>query len=97
MTDLLRAPRVNVVSALKGFGYLVSTVSVVLLGILSWKSASEQPLLLACLILGMLASIAGMGLRWMSHRLEQKQKAEKETGDFPGDGAAMAAAHRAEA
>ena len=82
---------------LKGLGYLVSTVSVLLLGILSWKSASEQPLLRLCLILGMLASIAGMALRWLSHRLEQKQKAQGEAGDFPGDGAAVAIAREAEA
>jgi hypothetical protein len=80
---------------LKGLGYLVSTVSVLLLGILSWKSASEHPLLLACLILGMLSSITGMGLRWMSHRLEQKKKPQEKAGDFPGDGAAMAAAREA--
>ena len=66
------------VSALKGFGYLVSTLSVILLGIVSWKSASEQPVLFACLILGMLASVAGMSLRWISHRMEQKQKARDE-------------------
>jgi hypothetical protein len=83
------------VSTLKGLGYLVSTVSVLLLGILSWKSASEKPLLLACLILGMLASITGMGLRWMSHRLEQKEKPQKDAGDFPGDRAAVAAAREA--
>jgi hypothetical protein len=65
---------VNIVSALKGLGYLVSTMSVILLGIVAWKSASEQPLLFACLILGMLASVTGMGLRWISHRIEQKQK-----------------------
>ena len=83
---------------LKGLGYLVSTVSVLLLGILSWKSASEHPLLLACLILGMLSSITGMGLRWLSHRLEQKQKAEPpKPGHFPGDHVAMAAARRAKA
>jgi hypothetical protein len=63
------------VSILKGLGYLVSTASVILLGITAWKSASEQPLLLACLILGMLASVTGMGLRWISHRMEQKEKA----------------------
>ena len=87
----------NVVSLLKGLGYLVSTLSVLLLGILSWKSASEQPLLLVCLILGMLASISGMGLRWMSHRLEQQKKGPAEAGDFPGDGAAAAAAREAKA
>ena len=64
----------NVVSILKGAGYLVSTVSVLLLGVVSWKSASEQPLLFACLLLGMSASVCGMGLRWISHRLEQKEK-----------------------
>ena len=68
----------NIVSTLKGLGYLVSTVSVILLGIVAWKSASEQPVLFACLILGMLASISGMGLRWISHRMEQKQKAADE-------------------
>jgi len=83
------------VSALKGLGYLVSILSVILLGITAWKSASEQPLLFACLILGMLSSITGMGLRWMSHRLEQKKKPEAEAGDFPGDSAAMAAAREA--
>ena len=85
------------VSALKGFGYLVSTLSVVLLGITAWKSASEHPPLFICLILGMLASIIGMGLRWMSHRLEQKKKPPEEAGDFPGDGAAIAAARQAKA
>ena len=62
------------VSALKGLGYLVSTISVILLGIVAWKSASEDPLLFACLIAGMLASVAGMTLRWLSHRLGEKEK-----------------------
>ena len=77
----------NIVSTLKGLGYLVSTVSVILLGIVAWKSASEQPLLFACLILGMLASISGMGLRWISHRMEQKQKAADERAGAPARGA----------
>jgi hypothetical protein len=61
-------------SIIKGLGYLVSSLSVVLLGIVAWKSASEQPLLFACLIGGMLASIAGMTMRWISHRIEQRDK-----------------------
>jgi hypothetical protein len=65
-------------SMFKGLGYLVSTLSVVLLGIVAWKSASEQPLLFACLILGMIASVAGMALRWISHRIDQKEKARIE-------------------
>lgn len=62
------------VSRYKGAGYLTSTVSVVLLAIVSLKGAMKDPLLLAALIAGALASIAGMGLRWRSHRLEQREK-----------------------
>jgi hypothetical protein len=69
---------VNVASVFKGLGYSISTLSVLLLGIVAWRSASEQPLLLACLIAGMAASIAGMMLRWISHRIDQKDKARIE-------------------
>lgn len=62
------------VSTFKGLGYLVSTISVILLGIVAWKGAREEPLLLACLIAGMIASVAGMTLRWISHRLSEKEK-----------------------
>lgn len=65
----------NHISILKGAGYLVSTLSVLLLGLVAWKSASEQPLLLACLTGGMLTSITGMTLRWLSHRHEQHKNA----------------------
>jgi hypothetical protein len=61
-------------SVFKALGYLVSSLSVVLLGIVAWKSASEEPLLFACLVGGMLASISGMALRWISHRIEQRDK-----------------------
>lgn len=70
-------------SMFKGLGYLVSAVSVILLGIVAWKSASEQPLLFACLILGMIASVAGMGLRWISHRIDQKEKSSVTRGGDP--------------
>jgi len=58
---------------LKTSGYLVSTISVLLLGYVSWTSASKDPVLFACLILGMIASVAGMVLRWLSYRRERKQ------------------------
>ena len=61
-------------SSFKGLGYLISTVSVVLLGIVAWQSASRDPLLLICLIGGMASSVLGMSLRWISHRIEQKEK-----------------------
>jgi hypothetical protein len=65
------------VSLLKGLGYLVSTLSVILLGIVAWEGALEKPLLLACLIAGMAASVLGMWLRWLSHRRERREQAQK--------------------
>jgi len=56
---------------LKSLGYLVSVVSVLMLGAVSWKSASEHPLMLACLIGGMTTSIIGMALRWSSYVIEK--------------------------
>jgi hypothetical protein len=61
-------------SILKGLGYLTSALSVILLGIVSLEAAEKNPLLLACLVLGMVSSVAGMYLRWRSHRLEQHEK-----------------------
>jgi hypothetical protein len=58
----------------KGFGYLVSILSVFLLAAGSFKNAAQQPLLLVCLIAGMATSIAGMGLRYLSYRREQREK-----------------------
>ena len=66
----------RLVSDLKGMGYLTSTASVALLGAVSWQSATKSRWLMACLILGMLLSVAGMMLRWRSHRREQKEKDE---------------------
>lgn len=61
-------------SLFKGMGYLVSTLSVVLLGIVAWQGASENRLLMLCLVAGMATSILGMTLRWISHRIDQKDK-----------------------
>ena len=58
---------------IKTSGYLVSTLSVILLGIPAWKNASTNPLLMACLAGGMIASMAGMALRWWSYRLEKSR------------------------
>lgn len=60
---------------MKGLGYLISIVSVFLLAVPAFKSASEEPPMLLCLVAGMAASIAGMFLRWLSHR-RQKQEME---------------------
>jgi hypothetical protein len=59
---------------LKGAGYLTSTLSVILLAAVAWKSAVRDPVLFLCLLLGAATSVAGMFLRWKSHRLEQREK-----------------------
>jgi hypothetical protein len=57
----------------KTAGYLISTVSVVLLAIVSWPKAKESPFLLACLIGGALTSMIGMFCRWLSYEIENRR------------------------
>ena len=72
---------------LKAFGYLVSTISVALLGVVAWPKPGEPHWKSAVLILGMLASVAGMGFRWLSHRREKsaiayaQREAERANGE----------------
>lgn len=61
-------------SRLKGSGYLISSVSVVLLGVPALKSAKDEPLMLVLLLTGMSLSIVGMALRWRSHRVDATEK-----------------------
>ena len=65
-------------SDLKGRGYRVSALSVVLLAVPAFRSAAEEPAMLLCLFAGMLLSVAGMALRWRSHRLDHKEKDRRE-------------------
>lgn len=61
---------------LKTVGYLVSTVSVVLLGLVSWQAAKEHEALMLALLAGMATSILGMFLRWCSF-LQEKRNRER--------------------
>jgi len=64
----------NLASSLKGLGYLVSIISVGLLGIVAWPQ-SDEPLWKAVVVsAGMASSVLGMFLRWLSHQREQRQK-----------------------
>jgi uncharacterized membrane protein YhhN len=56
---------------LKGLGYLISTVSVFLLGVAAWPKPEDPPEKTWLLIGGMAASILGMFLRYLSHRKEK--------------------------
>jgi hypothetical protein len=37
------------------------------------KSASEDKVMAICLVLGMIASILGMGIRWLAHLRQQSK------------------------
>ena len=58
-------------AAIKATGYAISTLSVILLGFVSWQSAHSDPLLSLCLAAGVVTSIVGMGLRWLSYRVDE--------------------------
>ncbi|MDB5469330.1 MAG: hypothetical protein JWR84_890 [Caulobacter sp.] len=57
---------------LKTTGYLISTFSVVALGVAAWPGAADADLL-PWLILGMVASIVGMACRWTSYFLDKRR------------------------
>ncbi|MEO7825529.1 MAG: hypothetical protein ABIR60_00165 [Allosphingosinicella sp.] len=56
---------------MKSLGYLISILSVLLLGTAAFKGASKEPMLLVCLIAGMTTSIIGMALRYYSYRRDE--------------------------
>jgi hypothetical protein len=58
---------------LKGLGYVISTVSVILLAVVSWSSAHRSILLTACLLGGAVSSVGGMLCRWLSYEIEKRQ------------------------
>lgn len=63
---------------IKTFGYSVSVISVILLGVVSWQTASREPLLAICLFGGACTSVAGMGLRWWSYEIEELEKKHRD-------------------
>lgn len=62
---------------LKTAGYLISAISVLLLGAVAWTGTAEHPAMRILLILGMVTSIAGMFLRWLSYQRELREKQER--------------------
>ena len=67
---------------MRGLGYLISIVSVLLLGLVAWPGADEPSWHLPALLAGMAASIGGMLLRWIGSRkqLRELHAVERETG-----------------
>jgi hypothetical protein len=63
---------------LKANGYLISILSVFLLALPPLKGAKGDPAVLACIAIGALLSILGMGLRWIADRKTQHKIDRKE-------------------
>lgn len=59
---------------MKGVGYLISTVSVVLLGFVAWQSTLQNPDLRPYLIGGVVASILGMLVRYLAHEQDKRER-----------------------
>ena len=60
----------------KGLGYIISIVSVFLLGAIAWPSPGEPTWHSVVLIAGMATSIIGMGCRYKAH-LDQQRELKK--------------------
>jgi len=57
----------------KALGYLVSIVSVFLLGSIAWPKAGEPGWHMPVLVLGMATSIVGMAFRYKAHLDQQRE------------------------
>jgi hypothetical protein len=68
--DCNRGARVQA-NLLKTCGYLISTFSVVLLGAVAWASSDGNELLRLATIIGVLSSVVGMFMRWLSYQEER--------------------------
>ena len=60
----------------KGLGYLVSILSVFLLGSIAWPKPEEPRWHIAALVAGMATSVVGMAFRYKAH-LDQQRELKK--------------------
>ena len=71
---------------LKGLGYLISTVSVLFLGIVAWPAAGEPGWKAWAVAIGMVLSVMGMGVRYLSHRKDRKDIRRAAHDELPKSG-----------
>lgn len=57
---------------LKRLGYLISSASVIFLGIVAWPGPTEPTWHAVAVLLGMVMSILGMSVRFMSHQQDRR-------------------------
>ena len=55
-------------------GYLISIVSVALLGVVAWQGSNTDAMRLLTVV-GVITSVLGMAFRWISFEREEKPKA----------------------
>ena len=65
----------------KGLGYLVSIVSVLLLGTVAWPKPGDPEWIQPVLIAGIVTSIVGMALRYVAHLQQQKELKQAEAAE----------------
>jgi len=70
---------------LQGLGYLISSVSVGLLGAVAWPGPDEPQWKAWAVVVGMATSIAGMGIRFLSHLRDRKNIARAARNQLPKD------------
>jgi len=56
---------------LKGLGYLISTISVFFLGIVAWPGPGDPDWHGPAVLIGMMLSVMGMGVRFVSQRQDR--------------------------
>lgn len=56
----------------KGLGYLISSISVLILGLIAWPGPNDPAWQAPGVLAGMALSILGMGVRFMSHRQDRR-------------------------
>ena len=67
---------------LQGLGYLISSVSVAVLGAVAWPKPDEPRWIAWAVAIGMATSILGMGLRWLSH-IRDRDDIRRAANDVP--------------
>lgn len=60
---------------MKGIGYLISTVSVLLLATVAWQSTVQDQQLRIYLVAGVVTAIIGMIFRYASHERDRRERA----------------------
>ena len=61
----------------KAAGYVISMVSVMLIGAVAWPGDDDPAWMAPVLLAGMLFSILGMGMRWVASAQEKKAAAQR--------------------